>query len=56
MNNPELGALHRELVMSGQITEAEFWDGREVMSREYDPSWGWTTNADLAPYSRTIHC
>ena len=30
LNNPELGALHRDLVMSGQITEAEFWDGREV--------------------------
>ncbi|TFK25165.1 hypothetical protein FA15DRAFT_687097 [Coprinopsis marcescibilis] len=29
MNNPELGTLHRELVMSGQISEAEFWDGRE---------------------------
>ncbi|KAJ2917789.1 hypothetical protein MD484_g2640, partial [Candolleomyces efflorescens] len=29
MNNPELGSLHRELVMTGQISEAEFWDGRE---------------------------
>ncbi|KAF8973104.1 hypothetical protein BDZ97DRAFT_1691833 [Flammula alnicola] len=29
MSNPELGALHRDLVMTGQITEAEFWDGRE---------------------------
>ncbi|RXW25036.1 hypothetical protein EST38_g827 [Candolleomyces aberdarensis] len=29
MNNPELGTLHRELVMTGQISEAEFWDGRE---------------------------
>lgn len=29
MKNPELLALHRELVMSGQITEAEFWEGRE---------------------------
>lgn len=28
--DPDLGALHRDLVMSGQITEAEFWDGREV--------------------------
>ncbi|KAF8124951.1 hypothetical protein EV363DRAFT_1353200 [Boletus edulis] len=27
--NPELLALHKELVMGGQITEAEFWDGRE---------------------------
>ncbi|KAN0090726.1 hypothetical protein V8E55_004292 [Tylopilus felleus] len=27
--NPELLALHKELVMAGQITEAEFWDGRE---------------------------
>jgi transcription initiation factor TFIIH subunit 1 len=31
MNNPELGSLHRDLVMTGQITEAEFWDGREVI-------------------------
>lgn len=30
MSNPELGSLHRDLVMTGQITEAEFWDGREV--------------------------
>lgn len=30
VGNPELAALHRELVMGGQITEAEFWDGREV--------------------------
>ena len=30
LSNPELGALHRDLVMTGQITEAEFWDGREV--------------------------
>lgn len=28
--NPELLALHKDLVMSGQITEAEFWEGREV--------------------------
>jgi transcription initiation factor TFIIH subunit 1 len=31
MSNPELGSLHRELVMSGQLTEIEFWDGREVI-------------------------
>lgn len=30
MSNPELLTLHRDLVMTGQITEAEFWDGREV--------------------------
>ncbi|KAJ6499050.1 hypothetical protein C8R45DRAFT_980909 [Mycena sanguinolenta] len=30
ISDPELGALHRELVaMSGQLTEAEFWEGRE---------------------------
>ncbi|KAG7446276.1 uncharacterized protein BT62DRAFT_986844 [Guyanagaster necrorhizus] len=29
LGNPELGALHRELVIGGQITEAEFWEGRE---------------------------
>lgn len=28
--SPELLALHKELVMGGQITEAEFWEGREV--------------------------
>ncbi|KIK97803.1 hypothetical protein PAXRUDRAFT_824572 [Paxillus rubicundulus Ve08.2h10] len=27
--SPELLALHKELVMGGQITEAEFWEGRE---------------------------
>lgn len=30
MKSPELATLHRELVMSGQITENEFWEGREV--------------------------
>jgi transcription initiation factor TFIIH subunit 1 len=35
LNSPELANLHRELVMSGQITENEFWDGREV--RQYHP-------------------
>jgi len=35
MSNPELGTLHRDLVMSGQITEAEFWDGREVRAVVY---------------------
>jgi len=30
LNSPDLATLHRELVMSGQITENEFWDGREV--------------------------
>ncbi|TDL25910.1 hypothetical protein BD410DRAFT_783894, partial [Rickenella mellea] len=29
MKTPELAALHRELVISGQITEHEFWEGRE---------------------------
>ncbi|KAG5648582.1 hypothetical protein DXG03_003193 [Asterophora parasitica] len=27
--NPDLAQLHRDLVMTAQITEAEFWDGRE---------------------------
>lgn len=27
---PELAALHRDLVEGGQITETEFWEGREV--------------------------
>lgn len=30
LSNPELTALHRELVIGGHITEAEFWEGREV--------------------------
>ncbi|KAJ4483237.1 hypothetical protein J3R30DRAFT_3285435 [Lentinula aciculospora] len=29
LNNPELAALHRELVAGGHISEAEFWEGRE---------------------------
>jgi transcription initiation factor TFIIH subunit 1 len=32
VKTPELASLHRELVMSGQITETEFWEGREVCS------------------------
>lgn len=28
--SPELASLHQELVQAGQITEEEFWDGREV--------------------------
>lgn len=30
VKNPELAALHQELVIGGQITEFEFWEGREV--------------------------
>lgn len=30
LGNPELGHLYRELVMSGQISEQEFWEGREA--------------------------
>lgn len=30
LSNSELAALHRELVMTRQITENEFWEGREV--------------------------
>ncbi|KAF8348312.1 hypothetical protein F5887DRAFT_1255480 [Amanita rubescens] len=29
LSNPGLATLHKELVMSGQISEAEFWEGRE---------------------------
>ncbi|KAF5393387.1 hypothetical protein D9757_000738 [Collybiopsis confluens] len=29
LNNPDLAVLHRELVVGGHITEAEFWEGRE---------------------------
>ncbi|KAL5507412.1 TFB1 [Sanghuangporus vaninii] len=31
LKNQELASLHRELVMSGQITESEFWEGREAL-------------------------
>jgi transcription initiation factor TFIIH subunit 1 len=37
VKTPELAALHRELVMSGQITETEFWEGREVRSTHLRP-------------------
>jgi hypothetical protein len=30
MAHPELATLHRELVMTGQITENEFWESRQV--------------------------
>lgn len=30
VKNPQLAALHYELVQSGQITDEEFWEGREV--------------------------
>lgn len=30
LKNAELARLHKELVMTGQITEVEFWEGREV--------------------------
>ena len=30
LKNPDLAKLHRNLVLSGQISEAEFWDGRQV--------------------------
>jgi transcription initiation factor TFIIH subunit 1 len=38
VKTPELAALHRELVMSGQITETEFWEGREVRAQ---PTFVW---------------
>lgn len=30
LSTPDLAQLHRELVMGGQISENEFWEGREV--------------------------
>lgn len=30
-NNHDLRQLHREMVMGGQISEGEFWDGREEL-------------------------
>ncbi|KAG1715755.1 hypothetical protein ID866_1423 [Astraeus odoratus] len=35
MSNPDLLALHRDLVMTGQITESEFWEGRELSEAEF---------------------
>ena len=32
--NPNLKMLHRELVLGKQITEEEFWEGREVSDVE----------------------
>lgn len=32
MRSPELARLHADLVRSGYITEAEFWEGREVIA------------------------
>ncbi|KAG6831678.1 hypothetical protein H0H92_008321 [Tricholoma furcatifolium] len=29
ITNPDLAQLHRDLVIAGHITEADFWDGRE---------------------------
>lgn len=37
LGNPELAALHRELVMSRQITEDEFWEGRQVRTIRSSP-------------------
>jgi transcription initiation factor TFIIH subunit 1 len=33
--NPNLKMLHRELVLGKQITEEEFWEGREVCSTSF---------------------
>lgn len=33
LKHPDLAALHSELVFGGQITEAEFWEGREVKAQ-----------------------
>jgi transcription initiation factor TFIIH subunit 1 len=30
-SNPQLLSLHRDLVLSGALTEAEFWEGREQL-------------------------
>ena len=35
--NPTLNLLYRELVMSKQITESEFWEGREVSGKHHTP-------------------
>jgi transcription initiation factor TFIIH subunit 1 len=37
--NPNLKMLHRELVLGKQITEEEFWEGREVSDGVW---WGCT--------------
>lgn len=35
MKRTDLAALHRELVITGDLTEAEFWAGREVSNMEF---------------------
>jgi len=41
MSNSDLATLHKDLVIGGQITEAEFWDGREVfLSKPTIICWG----------------
>ena len=37
MSNLDLATLHKDLVIGGQITEAEFWDGREVFHSSSSP-------------------
>lgn len=43
MKTPELATLHRELVLTGQITETEFWEGREVFLSTVE-SFDWKQN------------
>ena len=36
IKNAELAALHKQLVISGQISEVEFWEGRQVRTFSWD--------------------
>lgn len=55
MSNPDLAALHKDLVIGGQITEAEFWDGREVFHSSSSTRYllGSYTYAIIAPIAGT---
>lgn len=37
--SPELAKLHGELVITGQVSEVEFWEGREVCACHTSPSY-----------------
>jgi transcription initiation factor TFIIH subunit 1 len=50
----DLAALHKDLVIGGQITEAEFWDGREVIFFSFVLIYSVVTYAIIAFIARSI--
>lgn len=48
--NPELASLHKELVMSGQISELDFWEGRGVRSLAAVGTMNFQTELDLTQH------